>query len=55
MAASIDLSLLPAPDVVEILDFEVIFSERKAALISAMPSEQREAIARTLELESEPL
>ncbi|HEM8291000.1 TPA: baseplate assembly protein [Providencia stuartii] len=55
MATSIDLSLLPAPDVVELLDFEVLFSERKAALIGAMPAEQREAIARTLELESEPL
>lgn len=55
MAASIDLSLLPAPDVVELLDYEVLFAERKAALIGAMPEEQREAIARTLELESEPL
>lgn len=55
MAASIDLSLLPAPDVVELLDYEVLFAERKATLIGAMPAEQREAIARTLELESEPL
>ncbi|SUC26984.1 Baseplate J-like protein [Providencia rustigianii] len=55
MAASIDLSLLPAPDVVELLDFEVIFTARKTALIAAMPEEQREAVARTLELESEPL
>ncbi len=55
MAASIDLSLLPPPDVVETLDFEVLFAERKAALIAATPAEQREAIARTLELESEPL
>lgn len=41
MAASIDLSLLPAPDVVETLDYEVLFAERKAALIGAMPAEQR--------------
>lgn len=41
MAASIDLSLLPAPDVVETLDYEVLFAERKTALIAAMPEEQR--------------
>lgn len=53
--ATVDLSQLPPPDVVEDLNFEVIFAERKTALIAAMPAEQREAIARTLELESEPL
>lgn len=52
---TIDLSQLPSPDVVESLEFQLIFSERKKALIDAMPAEQREAIARTLELESEPL
>ncbi|MDD9341751.1 MAG: baseplate assembly protein [Providencia heimbachae] len=52
---TIDLSQLPPPDVVESLEFQLIFSERKKALIDAMPAEQREAIARTLELESEPL
>lgn len=52
---TIDLSQLPAPDVIESLDVEVIFSERKAALIAAMPEDLREAIARTLELESDPL
>lgn len=52
---TIDLSLLPPPDVVESLDFEVLFAEYKAALIEATPKEQRAAIARTLELESEPL
>ncbi|WP_420029791.1 baseplate assembly protein [Moellerella wisconsensis] len=55
MTASIDLSLLPAPNVIELLDYEVLFASRKAALIGAMPEEQREAIAQTLELESEPL
>ncbi|HHR6069350.1 TPA: baseplate assembly protein [Providencia alcalifaciens] len=55
MANSIDLSLLPAPDVIEELDFEVIFSERKAALIDSMPPELREVVTRTLGLESEPL
>ncbi|EJD6673387.1 baseplate assembly protein [Providencia rettgeri] len=52
---TIDLSLLPPPDVVESLDFEILFAEHKATLIEAMPEEQRAAIARTLELESEPL
>lgn len=55
MANSIDISLLPAPDVIEVLDVEVILAERKAALIAAMPPEQREIVARTLEFESEPL
>ncbi|MEO3990249.1 baseplate assembly protein [Pseudocitrobacter cyperus] len=53
--ASIDLSQLPAPDVVETLDFETILTERKATLISLFPEEQQDAVARTLALESEPL
>lgn len=53
--ASIDLSQLPAPDVVETLDFESILTERKATLVSLYPEEQQEAVARTLSLESEPL
>jgi phage-related baseplate assembly protein len=51
----IDLSQLPAPDVVETLDFEAILAERKATLISLYPEDEQEAIARTLTLESEPL
>lgn len=51
----IDLSQLPAPDVVEVLDFEIILAERKATLISLFPEEQQEAVARTLALESDPL
>ncbi|PLR33181.1 baseplate assembly protein [Chimaeribacter arupi] len=53
--ATIDLSLLPAPDVVEPLDYETLFEARKTALISLFPVEQQEAVARTLSLESEPL
>ena len=53
--AVIDLSQLPAPDVVETLDFEAILAERKATLISLYPEDEQEAIARTLTLESEPL
>ncbi|EMA1803187.1 baseplate assembly protein, partial [Cronobacter turicensis] len=52
---TIDLSQLPAPDVVEELDFEAILAERKATLISLYPEEEQDAIARTLALESEPV
>ncbi|MCL2894311.1 baseplate assembly protein [Brenneria tiliae] len=53
--AMIDLSQLPAPAVVEELDFETIYEERKATLLSLYPEDQRAAVARTLTLESEPL
>lgn len=53
--ATIDLSQLPAPDVVEALDYETLLAERKATLISLFPPEQQAAIARTLTLESEPI
>ena len=51
----IDLSQLPPPQVVETLSFEDLLEERKARLLELYPEEQREAIARTLELESEPI
>ena len=51
----IDLSQLPAPDVVEELNYETILDDRKATLISLFPADEQEAIARTLALESEPL
>lgn len=51
----IDLSQLPAPDVVEVPDFETILAERKATLTSLFPPEQQEAVARVLALESDPL
>jgi len=53
--ATIDLSQLPAPNVVEALDYETLLAERKATLISLYPPEQQAAITRTLALESEPL
>lgn len=53
--ATIDLSQLPAPDVVEVLDYETLLAERKATLISLYPEEQQAAVARTLSLESEPI
>ncbi|MCU5775858.1 baseplate assembly protein [Erwiniaceae bacterium BAC15a-03b] len=53
--ATIDLSQLPAPSVVEALDYETLLAERKATLISLYPASQQDAIARTLTLESEPI
>lgn len=51
----IDLSQLPAPAVVEALDYERILDERKMTLVSLFPADQQEAVTRTLALESEPL
>ncbi|HDS5549389.1 TPA: baseplate assembly protein [Klebsiella aerogenes] len=53
--ATVDLSQLPVPDVVEVLDYETILAERIETLISLYPEDQQEAIARTLTLESEPI
>lgn len=51
----IDLSQLPAPDIIEVVDFETLYAQRKAALIALYPAEEQAEIAATLELESEPL
>lgn len=51
----IDLSQLPAPQVIETLDFETLLAERKAALVALYPAEQQQKVLRTLALESEPL
>ncbi|GGM30281.1 baseplate assembly protein [Pseudomonas asuensis] len=51
----IDLSQLPEPTIVEQLDFESIYAERKAALIALYPADQQATLAARLELESEPL
>lgn len=53
--ATIDLSQLPAPKVIEELDYETLLAERKATLISLYPVEQQAAITLTLALESEPI
>lgn len=52
---TIDLSQLPAPEVIETVDYETILAERKATLVSLYPEEEQEAIARTLALESDPI
>ncbi|MFP1869270.1 baseplate J/gp47 family protein [Lonsdalea quercina] len=54
MSGVIDLSQLPVPQVVEVPDYEAILTERKAYYVSLFPESERAAIARTLELESEP-
>ncbi|MBL5864455.1 baseplate assembly protein [Serratia fonticola] len=52
----IDLSRLPAPLVIEELSFEVLFEQNKNRLLALYPEgAERDAIARTLKLESEPL
>ena len=53
--ASVDLSQLPAPNVVEALDFETLLTERKNFLISLYPADEQDAVRRTLQLESEPI
>ncbi|HDT1382953.1 TPA: baseplate assembly protein [Klebsiella aerogenes] len=55
MSGTVDLSQLPPPVVVEPLDFETLFAQRKAEFLALCPEDQREEYARTLELESEPL
>lgn len=51
----IDLSQLPAPNVVEPIDYEAILAERKAYFISLHPADQQAKAAATVELESEPI
>lgn len=53
--AVIDLSQLPAPDVVAVPDFESLLAERKEAFIALCPTDEQDAMRRTLALESEPI
>lgn len=53
--APIDLSLLPVPDIVEVIDFETLYSDRKEKLISLYPTDQQETVRQTLALDSEPI
>lgn len=54
-AALIDLASLPLPDALEMLDFEAIYEQRKAKLISLWPEDEQAEVAATVQLESEPL
>ncbi len=51
----IDLSQLPAPSVVEPLDFESLLQARKERLVSLWPVAEQAALRARLALESEPL
>ncbi|WP_027711606.1 baseplate assembly protein [Dickeya chrysanthemi] len=51
----IDLSQLPAPDIVTVPDFETVLTARKAAYLALFPADERDAVAATLALESEPV
>lgn len=53
--AAIDLSQLPAPQIVEQIDSELILAERKAYMISLWPIEEQAEIAARLDMDSEPL
>lgn len=53
--AVIDLSQLPAPQVVDVPDFEALLTERKEALIALYPAEEWDAVRRVLMLESDPI
>ena len=53
--AVIDLSQLPAPEVIEVPDFETMLAERKEALIALYPAEEQAAVRRVLALESDPI
>lgn len=52
---TIDYSTLPAPDVIEPLDYEALFARRKNRLIELYPEAERDAVRATLALESEPI
>ncbi|QEQ90479.1 phage tail protein [Pseudomonas sp. p99-361] len=51
----IDLSLLPPPDVVEMLDYEALLVTRKAQYLSSYPAAEQPAIAARLALKSDPV
>lgn len=53
--ATVDLSQLPKPQIIKVLDFEEILTEVKADMVAAFPPEKQAAVAAALELESEPL
>ncbi|MDK1707008.1 baseplate J/gp47 family protein [Serratia marcescens] len=54
MSGAIDLSQLPAPVIIEPLDFDTTLAERKQQLIALFPADQQAAVARTLSLPSDP-
>ncbi|MQT34869.1 baseplate assembly protein [Pseudomonas helleri] len=55
MSGLIDLSQLPEPNVIEVVDYELILADRKERFVSLNPIEKQEAVRATLGLESEPI
>lgn len=55
MSELVDLSKLPAPDVLEALDYETLLAERKAAFIQLYPEAEQAFWRSRLALESEPI
>ena len=51
--AVIDLSQLPAPQIVDVPDFETLLAERKAAFVALYPLDEQDAVRRTLTLLAE--
>ncbi|WP_114154056.1 baseplate assembly protein [Chromobacterium haemolyticum] len=52
---AIDLTRLPAPAVIESLDYETLLAQYKAKLLQLAPAELRDSLAASLQLESESL
>lgn len=55
MSRLVDLSKLPAPDVIEELDYETLLAARKAKFLLLSPESEREFWQARLALESEPI
>lgn len=55
VSSPIDLSLLPEPDALEVVDFETIYAARKTKLVSLFPQDVQDQVYQTLALESEPM
>lgn len=51
----VDLSQLPAPEVVEVPDFETLLAVRKENFVALYPADEQDAVRRTLQLESDPV
>lgn len=53
--STVDISLLPPPDVIEPLNYETLLSAIQQRIIELTPNSEKDAIRATLALESEPL
>jgi phage-related baseplate assembly protein len=54
MSGTLDLSQLPAPVVVETLDFDTTLAQRQEMLIALFPADMQDSVRRTLKLISDP-